>query len=720
MRKDKRFNLLKSTYLLLPALFFATHSIAQTNTNKRDGEDVEYCITHKILAEKLKDPAFAAQYEIDQAEMAAVEAQMKQNPNPTRQIYYIPIVFHVIHQGGTENISDEQIEDAVRILNRDYSLQNADANNVQPEFNANNPGRVAEPADVGVQFRLATKAPNGTCFKGITRTYSSATSGSGQQQVSAVKNGNDVYRGEWPGNKYLNVYIVKSAGGAAGYTMKPWNGGTTMSNGIYILHNYIGEIGTGNVQLSRALTHEVGHWLNLDHTWGGTNDPGLASNCSTDDGVDDTPNTIGVTSCKLNENTCGPKANVENYMDYSYCSKMFTLGQAARMVAALNSSTAGRNNLWKSANLAATGADGNPELCVANFSANIQLVCPGTSVTFTDESFNNVETRSWEFPGGIPATSNDASPEVIYNTPGVYQVKLTVSNPNGSLTETKAAYIKVMEEGITLPYYEGFESYSEIDEIENVEIVNFGNSRTWEITTKAAHTGSKSMYINNFKEPTGNTDEFISPSIDLSNSTKVTLSFRYASAKKTSSQTPELLKAYVSSDCGESYKLKKTLTNTALTNLIKSNDWVPEVADWKTVHVTNITSSDMTKDFKFKLSFESKGGNNIYIDDINLYNGNSSDDVVLGVNAVNNNLTGITVYPNPTVDELNVDYNALSAQTNLVEVVDMVGKVVRSFEINSNTGLNHVIIDTDDLRSGVYFVKVGDNTNVTTLQFVKQ
>jgi hypothetical protein len=81
-------------------------------------------------------------------------------------VYKIPVVFHVLHNNGVENISDAQILDALSILNRDYRLQNLDANNVQPEFQG-------MPADVEVEFLLATKAPNGACFKGITRTMSS-------------------------------------------------------------------------------------------------------------------------------------------------------------------------------------------------------------------------------------------------------------------------------------------------------------------------------------------------------------------------------------------------------------------------------------------------------------------------------------------------------------------------------------------------------------------
>ena len=76
-------------------------------------------------------------------------------------MYTIPLVFHVLHNGGPENISRAQIEDAVAILNRDFRLQNQDANNVVSTFQG-------MPSDIEVEFQLATKAPNGQCFSGIT------------------------------------------------------------------------------------------------------------------------------------------------------------------------------------------------------------------------------------------------------------------------------------------------------------------------------------------------------------------------------------------------------------------------------------------------------------------------------------------------------------------------------------------------------------------------
>ncbi len=85
---------------------------------------------------------------------------------------------------GNENISKDQILDAVAILNRDFRLQNTDANNVQSTFSS-------MPSDIEVEFKLATKAPNGQCFSGITRTLNALTNdgSSGQAQVAAVTAG---------------------------------------------------------------------------------------------------------------------------------------------------------------------------------------------------------------------------------------------------------------------------------------------------------------------------------------------------------------------------------------------------------------------------------------------------------------------------------------------------------------------------------------------------
>jgi len=392
-----------------------------------------------------------------------------------------------------------------------------------------------------VEFVLATKAPNGACFKGITRTYSSLSyqGNDGGDQVDAIKTGNDVFQGEWPSNKYLNIFICGNIGGAAGYTYKPggWQGTNMSIGGIWVLHNYVGSIGTSSLNTSRTLTHECGHWLNLDHTWGGNNNPGNASSCSTDDAVTDTPNCIGVTGCAINSNTCNSddpywgfpmRDNVENYMDYSYCSKMFTTGQKTRMRAALTSSIAGRNNLWTSSNLAATGADGNVNLCKADFTVNKTSICVGELLQFTDGTYNAATGWSWTFQNGTPATSTAQNPQVSYDTPGIYTVTLTATDGTSTQTETKTQYIHVLPKFGNLPFLETFENYTDLSNTPNWEIVNPTDFISFQIGTTGL-SSAKSAYLNNYNSSGSQVDELISAAVDLSSITSsATLSFRFS------------------------------------------------------------------------------------------------------------------------------------------------------------------------------------------------
>ncbi|MBL4587317.1 MAG: PKD domain-containing protein, partial [Flavobacteriales bacterium] len=75
---------------------------------------------------------------------------------------------------------------------------------------------------------------------------------------------------------------------------------------------------------------------------------------------------------------------------------------------------------------------------MAAFTISDNVSCAGNTVSFTDQSANNPTAWSWTFSGGTPATSNSQNPSVVYDTPGTYDVSLTVTNPYGSddLTET--------------------------------------------------------------------------------------------------------------------------------------------------------------------------------------------------------------------------------------------------------------------------------------------
>jgi PKD repeat protein len=77
------------------------------------------------------------------------------------------------------------------------------------------------------------------------------------------------------------------------------------------------------------------------------------------------------------------------------------------------------------------------------FHAGMTAVCKGQSLTFTDDSFDNITSRLWEFPGGFPSTSTELNPVIRYDTAGKFSVRLTVSDGIHTQSMLKEQYIQV-------------------------------------------------------------------------------------------------------------------------------------------------------------------------------------------------------------------------------------------------------------------------------------
>jgi PKD repeat protein len=618
--------------------------------------------------------------------------------------YIIPVVFHIIHNDGPENITDAQVQDAIRILNDDFNRLNQDWDNVRPAFQ----GIVA---DIGIEFRLATRDPNGQCTNGITRTRSALTTNGAEEMKALIS---------WPRNKYMQVWVAASADGAAGYTYTPgvaaW---IPQEDGIVMQHIYVGSIGTGAAARSRSLTHEVGHWLNLSHTWGSSNTPGLDSNCDMDDGVSDTPNTRGWTTCTLNGASCGSTLdNVENFMEYSYCSKMFTEGQKTRMIAALNSTTAQRNQLSQTSNLVNTGVNGNATLCAARFMSNIGEICAGQSVTFSDQSYHNVTSRSWSFPGGEPSTSTEASPVITYPNSGLYPVTLTVSDGSSSLSTSEVNYITVLADpGTTTPLHEGFET-ANIPEDVGWTALNVNDDNGFTVTTAAAYSGSKSIRLLNTSSMAGRTDQLVSPTINMADATDITVSFRYAYARR-SSTSGDQLRLFVSNDCGRTWSMRAQLFGTSDLNTggIQTGNFVPNGPEqWGYREVTTINSSYHVSDMRIRFDLVSDGGNNLYLDDINL-NGMPVGLEEVAVDAQEL----VRVVPNPTQGNSEVILTLAKADDTVVELQDMLGRsLARLHAGRLGAGEHRIQLPLEHAAAGAYFVRVTQTHGTRTVRVAKQ
>jgi hypothetical protein len=131
--------------------------------------------------------------------------------------------------------------------------------------------------------------------------------------------------------------------------------------------------------------------------------------------------------------------------------------------------------------------------------------------------------------------------------------------------------------------------------------------------------------------------------------------------------------------------------------------------------MTNITSSYFTPNFKMRFRFEGEGGNNIYLDDINMYSGLPSDNLVLGVNEIAE-LKDIELFPNPTEGDIHLRYfSEIDSKLN-ISITDISGKEVNKTDVMSKSGNNLVVLPTEGLSSGTYLIKVGNSSQ--TLKFV--
>ncbi|MCE9539544.1 MAG: hypothetical protein K8R85_10030, partial [Bacteroidetes bacterium] len=245
-------------YIFVSTLIFAQTKIVFAQNRKHCGTTEATHVLHTAHPELLEKEK---NYNKDLAQQIQHKQQQKAL-QATEPIYTIPIVFHVIHTFGSENISDAQIIDQVNILNRDYAKLNADTSNI-----VGNTPFDSLAANIKIRFRLARLDPDGNCTNGIERIYSHKTNNADDNSKLH----------QWPRDHYLNVWTVKTIGddGVAGYAYFPSDvdGITQYRDGVLILSQYIGSIGTGTAYTSRALTHEIGHWMSLYHPWGGTNSP---------------------------------------------------------------------------------------------------------------------------------------------------------------------------------------------------------------------------------------------------------------------------------------------------------------------------------------------------------------------------------------------------------------------------------------------------------------
>jgi hypothetical protein len=229
----------------------------------------------------------------------------------------VDVVVNVVYKTDDHNVSDAQVKSQVAVLNRDFSARNPDRKKVPEPWK----GLVT---DSRVRFKLAK----------ITRTKTTRASFPTDDSVKRASSG-----GIAPDSPatHLNLWVCSLSGGVLGYAQFP--GGPPATDGVVIHTLAFGTSGTAEApfDLGRTATHEVGHYFNLRHIWGDTED------CSGTDFVADTPNAAGPNygTPTFPSVSCGNGPHGDmfmNYMDYvdDAAMFMFTAQQVLRMRAALD------------------------------------------------------------------------------------------------------------------------------------------------------------------------------------------------------------------------------------------------------------------------------------------------------------------------------------------------------------------------------------------------
>lgn len=300
---------------------------------------------------------------------------------------------------------------------------------------------------------------------------------------------------------------------------------------------------------------------------------------------------------------------------------------------------------------------------------------------------------------------------------GSHAISVTVSSPNGASDPTSAnntttaSFIKNPTIG-GVAIAESFESSG----IPNSWAITNGGSGLTFTDTTVGYSSSKGVKLNWFKIPSGDIDIMSLPSMSFAGAVSPVLTFDVAYCGYTTS-TPEndKLQVEISSNCGVTWtSVYNKAGNSLKTKAPQSATFAPSSAsEWRNESVS-LNSYVGQSGVLVRFVATSDYGNNLYLDNVNITGLNTTT----GISA-NEMLNSIKVYPNPFMNNADVEFNLATTANVTITMYNMLGETVFSNALGEmNTGRHSIKLDAQNLNAGIYFISLNAGTNKITRKVV--
>ncbi len=360
-----------------------------------------------------------------------------------------------------------------------------------------------------------------------------------------------------------------------------------------------------------------------------------------------------------------------------------------------------------------SGTQYTPTIKIRNYGINALTWCE------VKYKLDNGALQTFQWNGNLITGQSDDIVIPTYNlSNGSHTLTCFVTNPNngvdGNLANDQSSYSFASYAPGSLPIMEDFESVSSVNT--SWSILPSANGADWSFTNQAFSGGAQSLMINNLANNPGNTSIFQgTSSYDFSAAQDPYIHFKIAYQQKAAGSNDKL-RLEISTDCGTTWWQKWTKQGSALatTTVLSSSAFIPATTDFVEYTVAGLFNPSVLFRWVF-ISDATSPGNNIYIDDINIY-----DEATVGIKENATAVNGVALFPNPSNGETFLKFNLNSASPVEITVTDILGKkVIDLGKTNFSAGQQTLSINKDNvLPKGIYMVSISADGAKSTKKLV--